>query len=120
MIHTCMKQDYCAINMTHCLFFDEIQTGVARTGKWFAYMHSGVKPDIMTFAKGIGGGFPVGGFVVTERLAHVFKPGDHGGTFGGNAFSMCGYLCDLNYNKNENILEQTAEKGAYFKRNWNF
>ena len=54
------------------LIFDEVQTGVARTGKWFAYMHSGVKPDILTFAKGIGGGFPVAGFAVPERLAHVF------------------------------------------------
>lgn len=58
-------------------------------------MHSGVKPDIMTFAKGIGGGFPVGGFVVTERLAHVFKPGDHGGTFGGNALACAAIYATL-------------------------
>lgn len=102
------------------LVFDEIQTGVARTGKWFAYMHSGVKPDIMTFAKGIGGGFPVGGFVVTERLAHVFKPGDHGGTFGGNALACAAIYATLTTIKNENILEQTAEKGAYFKKKLEF
>ena len=66
------------------LMFDEVQTGVGRTGKWFAYMQSGVKPDVMTFAKGIGSGFPMGGFCVTERLAHIFKPGDNGSTFGGN------------------------------------
>ena len=102
------------------LVFDEIQTGVARTGKWFAYMHSGVKPDIMTFAKGIGGGFPVGGFVVTERLAHVFKPGDHGGTFGGNALACAAIYATLTTIKNENIVEQTAEKGAYFKKKLEF
>ena len=102
------------------LVFDEIQTGVARTGKWFAYMHSGVKPDIMTFAKGIGGGFPVGGFVVTEMLAHVFKPGDHGGTFGGNALACAAIYATLTTIKNENIVEQTAEKGTYFKKKLEF
>lgn len=98
------------------LIFDEIQTGVGRTGKWFAYMHSGVKPDVMTFAKGIGGGFPVGGFAVTERLAHVFKPGDHGGTFGGNALACAAIHATLTTLKNEQIVEQVAEKGAYFKK----
>lgn len=86
VIHTCMKQDYCAINMTHCLFLMKFKQ-VSRVQENGLRMYSGVKPDIMTFAKGIGGGFPVGGFVVTERLAHVFKPGDHGGTFGGNALA---------------------------------
>lgn len=98
------------------LIFDEIQTGVARTGKWFAYMHSGIKPDVLTFAKGIGGGFPVGGFVVTERLAHVFKPGDHGGTFGGNPLACAAIHATLNTIKNENIVEHTATLGAYFKQ----
>ncbi|MCQ2373237.1 MAG: aminotransferase class III-fold pyridoxal phosphate-dependent enzyme, partial [Phascolarctobacterium sp.] len=69
------------------LIFDEIQTGVGRTGAWFEYMNTGVKPDVLTFAKGIGGGFPMGGFAVPEKLAHVFAPGDHGGTFGGNALA---------------------------------
>lgn len=101
------------------LVFDEIQTGVGRTGKWFAYMHSNVKPDILTFAKGIGGGFPVGGFVVTERLAHVFKPGDHGGTFGGNALACAAIYATLTTIKKENIIEQVAEKGKYFERKLN-
>lgn len=96
------------------LIFDEVQTGVARTGKWFAYMHCGVKPDILTFAKGIGGGFPVGGFAITERLAKVFKPGDHGGTFGGNALA-CAVVCAiLSTIKSENLVDKVAEKGAYF------
>lgn len=97
------------------LIFDEVQTGVARTGKWFAYMHSGVKPDILTFAKGIGGGFPVAGFAVPERLAHVFKPGDHGGTFGGNPLACAVVYATLTTIKSEGLVDKVAEKGEYFK-----
>lgn len=97
------------------LIFDEVQTGVARTGKWFAYMHSGVKPDILTFAKGIGGGFPVAGFAVSERLAHVFKPGDHGGTFGGNPLACAAVYATLTTIKSEGLIDKVAEKGEYFK-----
>lgn len=97
------------------LIFDEVQTGVARTGKWFAYMHSGVKPDILTFAKGIGGGFPVAGFAVPERLAHVFKHGDHGGTFGGNPLACAAVYATLTTIKSEGLVDKVAEKGEYFK-----
>lgn len=97
------------------LIFDEVQTGVARTGKWFAYMHSGVKPDILTFAKGIGGGFPVAGFAVPERLAHVFKPGDHGGTFGGNPLACAAVYATLTTIKAEGLVDKVAENGEYFK-----
>lgn len=97
------------------LIFDEVQTGVARTGKWFAYMHSGVKPDILTFAKGIGGGFPVAGFALPERLAHVFKPGDHGGTFGGNPLACAAVYATLTTIKSEGLVDKVAEKGEYFK-----
>lgn len=97
------------------LIFDEVQTGVARTGKWFAYMHSGVKPDILTFAKGIGGGFPVAGFAVQERLAYVFKPGDHGGTFGGNPLACAAVYATLTTIKSEGLVDKVAEKGEYFK-----
>ena len=97
------------------LIFDEVQTGVARTGKWFAYMHSGVKPDVLTFAKGIGGGFPVAGFAVSERLAHVFKPGDHGGTFGGNPLACAAVYATLTTIKSEGLVDKVAEKGEYFK-----
>ena len=97
------------------LIFDEVQTGVARTGKWFAYMHSGVKPDILTFAKGIGGGFPVAGFAVPERLAHVFKPGDHGGTFGGNPLACAAVYATLTTIKSEGLVDKVAAKGEYFK-----
>lgn len=96
------------------LIFDEVQTGAARTGEWFAYMHSGVKPDVLTFAKGIGGGFPVAGFAVPESLAHVFKPGDHGGTFGGNPLACASVYATLTTIKAEKLVDKAAVKGAYF------
>ena len=92
------------------LIFDEIQSGVGRTGQWFAYMHTGIKPDVLTFAKGIGGGFPTGGFCVDEKLAHVFKPGDHGGTFGGNALACAAIEAALTTIKEEGLVEAAAEK----------
>ncbi len=97
------------------LIFDEVQTGVGRTGKWFGYMQSGVKPDVLTFAKGIGGGFPMGGFAVTERLAHVFAPGDHGSTFGGNPLACAAAYATLTTIKSENLVDKAADKGEYFK-----
>ena len=97
------------------LIFDEIQTGVGRTGKWFAYMHSGVKPDVLTFAKGIGGGFPMGGFAVEEKMAHVFKPGDHGSTFGGNPLACAAAYACLTAIKAENLVDKAAVQGTYFK-----
>ena len=66
------------------LIFDEIQSGIGRSGKFFAYEKYGVKPDIVTLAKGLAGGVPIGAFIVTEKVAQAFKPGDHGTTFGGN------------------------------------
>ncbi|WP_373279174.1 aspartate aminotransferase family protein [Halalkalibacter okhensis] len=66
---------------------DEIQTGVGRTGTFFAYQHAEIEPDVILFAKGIGGGLPLGGIIVAERYAHLFKPGDHGTTFGPSPLS---------------------------------
>lgn len=96
------------------LIFDEIQTGVGRTGNWFEYMNVGVKPDILTFAKGIGAGFPIGGFAVPEKLARVFAPGDHGGTFGGNALACAVAYAVVTTLKAENIVPKVKEKGEYF------
>ena len=98
------------------LIFDEIQTGVCRTGYWFAWMHSGVKPDVMTLAKAIGGGFPMGAFVVTERLAHVFKPGDHGSTFGGNALSCASCYAAIKTMKELELDKKARKTGEYFKK----
>lgn len=97
------------------LIMDEVQTGVCRSGKWFAWMLSGVKPDIMTMAKAIGGGIPMGAFAVDEKLAHVFKPGDHGTTFGGNVLACAASyatLCTLDEN---HMAETAAKQGEYFK-----
>lgn len=70
------------------LIFDEVQTGMGRTGKLFAYEWSGVQPDVMALAKGLGGGFPVGACLATERAAQYMTPGSHGSTFGGNPLAM--------------------------------
>ena len=70
------------------LIFDEVQTGVGRTGKFFAYEHSGVAPDILTIAKGIGGGFPIGACLATADAAKGLTIGSHGTTFGGNPLAM--------------------------------
>lgn len=96
------------------LIFDEVQTGVGRTGYWFGYMHSGVKPDVLTFAKGAGGGFPLGGFAVPEKHAHVFKPGDHGSTFGGNPLACASIVATLTTIKSEDLVAKAQEKGEYF------
>jgi acetylornithine/N-succinyldiaminopimelate aminotransferase len=97
------------------LIYDEVQCGVCRSGKWFAYMLYGVKPVVMTFAKGIGGGFPVGGFCVDEKYAHVFAPGDHGSTFGGNAIACAAVFATLSTLKSENMADKVVAKGRYFK-----
>ncbi|MDD4321265.1 MAG: aspartate aminotransferase family protein [Acidaminococcaceae bacterium] len=97
------------------LIFDEIQSGICRSGKWFAWEYSGARPDIMTMAKAIGGGFPMGAFVTTERLAHVFAPGDHGSTFGGNPLSCAAAYASLTTMKAMNLEQVAAETGTYFK-----
>lgn len=97
------------------LIFDEIQTGLCRSGKWFAWEYSGAKPDIITLAKALGGGFPVAAFLTTERLAHVFAPGDHGSTFGGNPLACAAANASLQVMREENLAAKAAEIGTYFK-----
>mgnify|MGYP003588169803 FL=1 len=97
------------------LIFDEIQTGLCRSGKWFAWEYSGAKPDIITLAKALGGGFPVAAFLTTERLAHVFAPGDHGSTFGGNPLACAAANASLKVMREENLVVKAAEIGTYFK-----
>ena len=97
------------------LIYDEVQCGVCRSGKWFAYMLYDVKPDVLTFAKGIGGGFPMGGFCVDEKYARVFAPGDHGSTFGGNALACAACFATLSTLKSENMPDKVVKTGAYFK-----
>lgn len=96
------------------LIFDEVQTGIARTGKLFAYEHYGVEPDIMTLAKGLGGGFPIGA-VVANKKANVFSPGDHASTFGGNPLACAVGKTVMNIVSEDSFLENVQIQGNYFK-----
>jgi acetylornithine/N-succinyldiaminopimelate aminotransferase len=91
---------------------DEIQTGIGRTGKLFAYEHYGVEPDIMTLAKGLGSGVPIGAFLAKEHVS-VFTPGDHGSTFAGNPLVCAAAYATLKYIFDNNILENVNRVGSY-------
>lgn len=97
------------------LILDEIQSGMGRSGKFFAYEKYGIKPDIVTLAKGLAGGVPIGAFVCTEAVAQAFKPGDHGTTFGGNPLACAAANVVLDTIPNEKFLAHVTEVGAYFK-----
>lgn len=96
------------------LIFDEVQTGNARTGKLFAYMHYGVTPDILSTAKGLAGGFPIGAIIATNEVAAVFKPGVHGTTFGGNALACAVADQTLKIIKQPEFLEGVNERSKWF------
>ncbi len=96
------------------LIFDEIQTGIGRTGKWFAYEHYGVTPDILTSAKALGGGFPIGACLARGEAALTLIPGDHGSTYGGNPLACATALAVLNTIDEEHLLANAHAMGAYF------
>jgi acetylornithine/succinyldiaminopimelate/putrescine aminotransferase len=96
------------------LIFDEVQCGLARTGKMFAYEHYGVEPDIMTLAKAIAGGFPMGALMAKEKVAGCFQPGDHASTFGGNPLAAAAGCAAVSLLADKKFLAATAEKGRYF------
>lgn len=95
------------------LIFDEIQSGMGRTGKMFAKEHYGVEPDILTSAKALGCGVPVGAFAATEKVASAFEPGDHGTTYGGNPFATAAVSKVFDLFESEKILAQVNESAAY-------
>lgn len=95
------------------LIFDEIQTGIGRTGYFLACQHYEVKPDILTLAKALGGGFPIGAALATDEVAAVFQPGDHASTFGGNPLACATALAALDLLFNGGVLENAASVGAY-------
>lgn len=97
------------------LIFDEVQCGLGRTGKAFAYEHYGVKPDILTLAKALGGGLPIGAAVAREEVAEVFQPGTHGSTFGGNPVACAAARAVLQVLQEEGLVEQAANTGEYMK-----
>jgi acetylornithine aminotransferase len=90
---------------------DEVQCGLGRTGKWFVYQHAGIQPDVVPLAKGLASGVPVGACVVGGRAKGVFKPGNHGSTFGGNPLAMCGVVTTLDTMRDEGLLENAAKVG---------
>lgn len=96
------------------LIIDEVQTGIGRTGKLFAYEHYNIKPDIVTMAKGLGAGLPIGGILFNSSCSHVLEPGDHGTTFGGNPAVCAGGIEVLKRMTGE-FLDQVALKGSYMK-----
>lgn len=96
------------------LIYDEVQCGMGRTGKLFAYEHYGVEPDIMTLAKALGGGLPIGAMLCREEVASGFSPGDHASTFGGNPVVCAAALAVLEGLLQEGFLENVAARGAYF------
>lgn len=95
---------------------DEVQTGVGRTGKLLAAEHFGVKPDIVTLAKGLGGGLPIGVCLTRGEYANVLTPGTHGSTFGGNPVVCAGGMVVLNRLSDEKFMAEVAEKAAYFRK----
>jgi len=96
------------------LIIDEVQTGMGRTGKLFAYEHSGIKPDIMTLAKALGNGFPIGAMLATNKVAKAFVPGNHASTFGGNPLAMAAANATVKTMLQEGILEHCRKMGDYF------
>jgi acetylornithine/N-succinyldiaminopimelate aminotransferase len=97
------------------LIFDEIQTGMGRTGHFFAFESYGIRPDIVTLAKGLAGGVPIGALIANDRASAGFAPGDHGSTFGGNPLACAAALAVLEIYEQQHLVERAALMGAYFR-----
>lgn len=98
------------------MILDEVQTGFGRTGKWFAREHSGIRPDIMTTAKAIGGGFPMGAMLAREEVASNFERGDHASTFGGNGLACAAALANIEVIKKEKLVKRSQDMGNYLMK----
>ncbi len=98
------------------LMIDEVQSGIGRTGKWFAHQWAEIRPDVMTLAKGLGSGVPIGACVAAGRAAGVFGPGNHGTTFGGGPLAMRAGLETLAIIESENLMENAVEQGDRVRR----
>ncbi len=94
---------------------DEVQTGIARTGKWFAYQHAGVQPDVLSLAKGLGSGVPIGACLGARRAKDVFGPGNHGTTFGGGPLACVAAITTLQAITDEGLMENAEKVGAHLK-----
>jgi acetylornithine/N-succinyldiaminopimelate aminotransferase len=97
------------------LMLDEVQTGIGRTGKWFGFQHTGVLPDVIALAKGLGGGMPIGACLARGIAADVFTPGSHGSTFGGNPLACAAALATLEAIEQEGLLDNATRIGEYLR-----
>jgi acetylornithine aminotransferase len=95
------------------LVIDAVQTGMGRTGDWFGYEYSGIKPDVITLAKGLGGGLPLGAMIALGKAADLFQPGDHGSTFGGNPVTTAAALASIKFIEVQKILKKVEKQGLY-------
>jgi acetylornithine/N-succinyldiaminopimelate aminotransferase len=92
---------------------DAVQTGMGRTGDWFGYEYSGITPDVITLAKGLGGGLPLGAMIALGKAADLFQPGDHGSTFGGNPVTTAAGLAAIKFMESQKILKKVEKQGVY-------
>ena len=97
------------------LVIDAVQTGMGRTGFWFGYEHEEITPDVITLAKGLGGGLPLGAMIAIGPASHLFKPGEHGSTFGGNPVSCAAGLATINEIEKKSLNEKALETGEFLK-----
>ncbi|MGH8698844.1 MAG: aminotransferase class III-fold pyridoxal phosphate-dependent enzyme, partial [Burkholderiales bacterium] len=97
------------------LMIDEVQSGLGRTGKWFAFQHAGIVPDVMMLAKGLGSGLPIGACVAAGRAAGVFKPGNHGSTFGGGPLACAAALATFAVMQDEALVEHAGRVGELIR-----
>jgi len=97
------------------MMVDEIQTGFGRTGKWFAHQWAGITPDVMSLAKGLGSGVPIGAVVAGPKAAHIFGPGNHGTTFGGNPLATRAGVETIRIMEEDKLLDNAATVGAHLK-----
>jgi acetylornithine aminotransferase len=95
------------------LVIDAVQTGMGRTGDWFGYEYSGITPDVITVAKGLGGGLPLGAMIALGKAAELFQPGDHGSTFGGNPVTTAAGLAAIDVIESKKLLAKVKKQGAY-------
>ena len=95
------------------LVLDAVQTGMGRTGDWFGYEYSGITPDVITLAKGLGGGLPLGAMIALGKAADLFQPGDHGSTFGGNSVTTAAGLAAIDVIESKKLLAKVKKQGAY-------
>ena len=95
------------------LVIDAVQTGMGRTGNWFGYEYSGITPDVITLAKGLGGGLPLGAMIALGKAAELFQPGDHGSTFGGNPVTTAAGLAAIEVIESKKLLNKVKQQGAH-------